>query len=153
MKSVYIVSDGEYSDYIVRGIYSSRRLAEQAKKLFMADNDIQEMTLNDIPKHPAGTVLWAVVMDKEGTTYRIERASAIGTILKWEPKSFRRLPVGVDYESVITFEVWAKNERGAVKVANERRAALLANDIWTTDYKTWKQYMDGGVDVFGEDTP
>jgi len=44
---IYIVSDGDYSDYHIIGIYSTREKAEYAKSLYLAKNKIREIKFND----------------------------------------------------------------------------------------------------------
>jgi acyl-CoA reductase-like NAD-dependent aldehyde dehydrogenase len=50
----------------------------------------------------------------------------------------------------VRFYMWAKDEEHAVKIANERRAALVAANVWTTNYDAWERLtnewkeLDGG---------
>lgn len=37
---IYVVTDGQYSDYHICGMYSTPEKAELAKKLYAADNEI-----------------------------------------------------------------------------------------------------------------
>ena len=60
---VFLVSDGWYSDRCVRGIYSTAEKAELAKKVFSANNDVEEWTLDEIPGAPAPPV--SILRDDE----------------------------------------------------------------------------------------
>lgn len=72
--TVYVVTNGEYSSYLVCGIYSTMKKAEKAKDLFCTSNDIEEWTLDELPPRPKGMTPWRVRMDKDGNTIEIEKA-------------------------------------------------------------------------------
>ena len=130
---VYMVTDGKYSDYSVDGIYSTMKKAELAKKLYDSSNEIVEMEVDHYPDHPEGMFYYKVRMDSAGNTdhVRIYNAAYKGEHV-W-------LPWGDG--SCVAFNVWARDEEHAIKIANERRIMLLANGEWTADCDVWKQRM------------
>jgi hypothetical protein len=123
---VYLVTEGCYSDYRVLGIYSTRELAEEAKDLFQAD-DIDEMALDDMRGRPPGRLPYLVQMYKDGDC-RVSRAAGYEFLERWAP---------VYMGNWVEMKIWATDEKHAAKIANERRAALIASGEWTTDWPTW----------------
>ena len=49
---VYIVSNGEYSDYTIERVFSNREAAEEFKKWHHISNDIEEYEIYDEPFRP-----------------------------------------------------------------------------------------------------
>jgi hypothetical protein len=39
----------------------------------------------------------------------------------------------------VSFDVWAKDESHAVKIANERRVQLIASGQWEADWEAWRR--------------
>ena len=128
-KILYLVTDGTYSDYRVCGVYDTRQRASYAKRLFSSDNDIEEYALNDLPKHPRGTMKYSVIMDRDGNSKEAGRVGASNGIeFDWKP---------CGWDDLVEFEMWAKDEEHAVKIANERRIQLIASGEWTADLREW----------------
>jgi len=134
MTKIFVVTSGQYSDYGIAGIYSSKEKAEEAKKLFNADNGIAEWELDAVPKHEKGTYYWSVEMDKEGNTQNVELQDASHANKKWDWS-----PYGDAEKKLVYFGVWAKDENHAVKIANEKRGMLIASGEWTSDWDEWRK--------------
>lgn len=122
---VFIVQDGCYSDQHICGIYSTREKAEQAKTLFAAKNEIEEVELDEIPFVPPGLLRWYVNMDRFGNS----RARRINS------------ECGDDYyffsgNGELNTGAWAKDEEHAVKIVNELRTRLLALNKWGQSGRT-----------------
>jgi len=131
---LYMVTDGDCSDYCVRGIYSTPEKAEWAKKLYAAKNDIDEIEVDALPDAPPGMLWYFVKMDVAGNSPDVRRVNAgYAGQDKWAPYG--------DNEHV-SFYQWAEDEQHAVKIANERRAQLIANGGWITDWKTWRAHRN-----------
>lgn len=132
MATVYLVTEGSYSDYSVLGAYSTREKALEAKEFFDADNDIEEFELDHLPesKVPQGQLAYMVIMGVDGNVTRVSRRSNERAMEgKWHPYG--------DNLHVV-FDVFAKDDVHAVKIANERRIALKASDQLETDWSRWK---------------
>jgi hypothetical protein len=100
----------------------------------LADH-IEEMEADSIPEHPPGMLRFDVEMNREGDVINVHRRSVEYSInYDWVPYSD-----GVR----VVFKTWAKDEKHAIKIANERRVALLATDQWTTDWNVWKKAYSG----------
>jgi hypothetical protein len=63
-QTIYILTAGDYSDYHIIGVYSTRELAEQAQFLYR-DSQIEEYSLDNIPEHPPGMKAWEVLVSDE----------------------------------------------------------------------------------------
>lgn len=128
--NIFLVTDGDYSDYHVEGVYSTRKNAELAQKLFASDN-IEEYEVDDFGNAPAGMFWYEVEMDKEGNARDAKIHNAKCTIEdEWRPYGDNK---------VVTFYMWAKDEKHAVKIANERRIRLIESNAWTTDWNAWRE--------------
>jgi hypothetical protein len=125
---LHVVTKGEYSDYSICGIYSTAEKAEEAKRLYAAD-EVEEWELDKTPAHLPGHWPYSVRMDIDGNSdvepsavnYMVEEARPYGDGVR------------------VSFDVWAKDEAHAVKIANERRAQLIASGQWQTDWEAWRR--------------
>jgi len=130
---LYLVSDGSYSDYRILGIYSSMELAERARALFNADNELESWDLDAIPDHPPGLLPWIVDMDRDGNSKSTRRRSMEGhDNYPWCPSH---------YDNLVSYYVWAENEAHAVKIANERRVQLIASGDYTESWDHWHYHI------------
>lgn len=59
MNSIYILTEGSYSDYHIIGAYSTEELAKEAQFLY-EDSEIEEYSLDYVPEHPPGMNAWFV---------------------------------------------------------------------------------------------
>lgn len=125
---VYALTKGSYSDYHIVGIYSSSEKAAEAKLLYGEDSGIEEYELDYLPEHPPGHLMYMVQMNAAGHTGIVKTESADNSVREWVPYG--------DGENV-AFMMWATSVEHAVKIANERRAQLIANNEWTTDWSAW----------------
>ena len=137
MTTIYIVTDGDYSDYHVVGVYSTEETAERARAIYNASG-VEEYELDDLPDAPPGMVRWRVRMDRDGNTDFVDRISggcANDDALDWSPGWLSgREPI-----PCVKYEMWAVDEAHAVKIANERRTRLIADGQWTTDWAEWRK--------------
>lgn len=129
---VFVVTAGSYSDYRVCGIYSTREKAERAKDVFNADNDIEEWTLDEMPECPPGLVAWRVHIQKDGA------AKASRTEAPVHAHWMELVPYSTSGNGGCTTEMYAADEKHAIKIANERRIQALALGTWNEDWKAWR---------------
>ena len=138
MSKIYVVTEGEYSDYHVVAVFDNKDEAEQYAHI-MAKSDVEEYELN--PELPTwinpNLQLYYVWMQENGDSTCYQRSYDLNNKEKypqihWDEKY--RYPSGwVDkvfegYQMLIT--VQAKDEKHAVKIANEKRIQLIANNQW-----------------------
>jgi hypothetical protein len=135
---IYVVTDGSYSDYGIKAVFSTMEKAEEAKRLFGSTNAIEEYELDALPDHPIGMLLYSVRMKFDGTIddVRIADASDDSSSLEWRST----------YKNHVDFTMWARDKEHATKIAIERRAPLIANGLWksseTETYGIWKDLVE-----------
>lgn len=139
MKQVFAVSSGSYSDYRVNAIFSSKELAQEYMNAVKDSdyNEIEEYTLDpptaDLIRR--GYLVWNVLMLHDGTTERVTRTENglydVDAPRHWiwkrtEAPAYK----GKGIPDALQSSVWAKTEKQAVKIANEKRAQMIANGEW-----------------------
>ena len=134
---VFAVTTGEYSAYCVEGIYSTLENAEKAHRMFASENRIVEYEVDAIPDHPPGMLYYLVEMDVNGNTDRVKQCNVC------EFHGWNGIPTPSG--RYVGFDVWAKDETHAVKIANEKRIQLIASGEFTTDWKNYKSQLKEGV--------
>jgi hypothetical protein len=128
MKSIYMLSAGDYSDYHVIGLFSSVEKAEEVQKL--TGGDIEEW-----PQDPWGEQLnqglspFQVFMTKEGVAEYVDLREPFDTPNDFITKAYTRNS-GQRVSAKLISSVWAEDEAHAVKIVNEKRLQLLALDRW-----------------------
>jgi len=68
IKKIYVLTEGDYSDYHIVGVYSTPELAQEAQTLY-PDSGIEEYDLDDIPEHPPGMLAWGVNIEDSTIVY------------------------------------------------------------------------------------
>lgn len=136
---VYIVSTGSYSDWMILGIYSTQEKAEKARADYNAENDIKEYAVDEFPQIPDGLRPYCVIMTCVGGVLERPTQAVPAAVGRWRdewvPYSISKAPE----KQAVLFCVWARDEEHAVKIANDRRAQLIATGEWTTDWNEWKR--------------
>lgn len=130
-KTVYAVSHGCYSNYSVAAIFTTKEKAQafiDSLPQYTDFNDIEEYSLDPHDKEiRAGLRLRRVVMHKSGNVNEVELCDSPYCInfgnepLKWADRLY-----GETVEPWASFYVWSRDDKHAVKVANERRIAFLS---------------------------
>ena len=142
-KIVFLVSDGSYSEYSVRGVFSTRQNAEEFMAFFKSEygddwNPIEEMELDAaLPQLRAGFVPWTIIMLRDGTAERVEQsdlttssvASAIEPPVLWE-RTKASAYKGKGIPDAMQATVFATSAEHAVKIANEKRTQMIAENRW-----------------------
>ena len=131
-KSVFVVTSGCYSDYHIVGIYDTREKADQLVKT-LDDGNVEEHVLNPfITEINKGLSIFTVEMKANGDTIRVERercapgdwdysyklTATIEPICCWKERN--------NAETIFGKQVFARDEKHAVKIVNELRAQKLA---------------------------
>ena len=131
-KSVFIVTAGSYSDYHVVAVYSTEEQAQQVAEKQYDGNWLElEIDPEEIlcpPKHK----LFDVCMLKNGSV-RYTHSSNVKVlynpdILKPELRK-DWYPTQKD-EIVLQVNCFAKTEKQAIKIANEKRSEIIALNRW-----------------------
>lgn len=57
--TIYVLTEGDYSDYHIIGVYSTKELAEKAQFLYPC-SEIEEYSLDNVSQYPPGMRAWCV---------------------------------------------------------------------------------------------
>lgn len=137
MTTIYVLTEGEYSDYRIVALYSTLELAQAAQK-HCPDSRIEEYELDaiKIPEHPPGYTAWIVSINtKINSIYYVGQADSL--FGHFEPKEVYYEGGGHDGElNTLQVHCWARNEEHSRKIAldkfyqwkYEREMGFLEND-------------------------
>jgi hypothetical protein len=156
MSKIYISSTGEYSDWSIHAVFSSREKAE-AYQLLVRDalseeerkyygqrfNDILEFELGEpLIQHEQGYVRCTIQMYSDGAV-EYAKESSIADYWNGTRWSFgqRRHPAG-GHSWVLNANIWARDLVHAIKTVNERRLVVIAEDKWGND--AWLEEVTRG---------
>lgn len=139
--TVWVIEQGEYSDYRVVGVFSSRENAEAVAALLGKEEYGDKPTVAEWPLDPVvnelhqGLKPYRVVMAADGTAEKCEPKNEVSAydiksgVTIWE-RSTAPAYRGKGVQDCIHGIVWAKDEQHAVKVMNEKRAQMIASGEW-----------------------
>jgi hypothetical protein len=141
MKSVFVVERGRYSDYHVVGVYSSRKNAKQiADALNAGDTYGDAATVAEWPIDPAvaelnqGMKQHTIVMLADGTVERCDAREFSAYEIGGSVEIWRRTQApaykGKAIPDALMATIWAKDATHAIKIANEKRAEMIADGRW-----------------------
>lgn len=143
IRKVYVVTRGEYSDYSIVAIFDN---LEEAKKLVEEIKEQGSWSYPDIETYDLINKFpnlnsYTVQMDKEGNTAAVihqkEKHAHLGSIFHMfsrpcaeKGQTVHRELAKIFKTEKLTGHVWAKNDVHAVKIVNERRTRILAENLW-----------------------
>lgn len=141
MSTVWVIEQGSYSDYRVSGVFTTKENAQMVCDAINAgDNCYDTATLAEWPLDPAidalnqGLNRYFVQMLRDGTVERIESKAGLATYPSLADyfEEWRRegAPHFKGKPNVLQAYVWAENDKHAIKIVNERRIQMLANNQW-----------------------
>lgn len=121
MSTLYVVTSGEYSDYGIEAIFSTRELAQSYIDATTSGDRWSQPGIEEWELDPgaddlrAGRKLWFVRMDRDGNVpeVRPDRGGSSDSH-------------GFDAIGNMICTVWAADQEHAVKIVGERRARFLA---------------------------
>lgn len=132
-KIIYVVTQGCYSDYGICAVFDNRELAQSyidALDEGFEGMDIEEWNLNpyelDLTK---GRKSFFVRMTKEGKAYDIQTPTSSYNL---ESGDYN---VGFCMEGDMHMSLFADDEKHAIKIVNEHRVQLIANNQWPEKQK------------------
>lgn len=118
MSKIYIVTDGDYSDYRIVGASTSKEAAERIKTALGADY-LEEFEDGGSAIISPGLRPFFVKISMLGVVH------SVGSVTN--PYDFQ---ARFDWDGNISTGMWAQDTEHAIKIANERRAQLVALDAW-----------------------
>lgn len=141
MSKVYVVTHGCYSDREIVGVFSDEKAAE-AFASCDEDGGFEEWEVDSEKlshEHPHGKQFYSVYLDRDGDPHRGNRPRLRShSPIKAQPSMWYRDQEGIKPDYWL-FNMWATDEEHAVKIANERRARVVANNQWNMTYEQWKE--------------
>lgn len=162
-RKVYVITQGDYSDYKIIAIYSSRQFAEahiERQNLFKAaegayhsyrdDLELEVWDLNQF--NPFGKQWYRVVLHKNGDLYLCEAAGFKATDVSSTKSNYTFIWEGSYAKELgIRVRLLAKTLKQAIKAANEWRIRELAFNQWgivAPDFKDlWCIYREAQYEV------
>jgi hypothetical protein len=139
MDKVYVVTSGSYSDYGIERIFSTQELAEKyiRRRYGMCrDAEIEEHSLD----HPDGCTRWKITMNRDGS---LDGESRHGGAESWGSSQYGTEHCLARSWSKTTHEPGeivlivstssARDQQHAIKIANEIRTQLIAENKWEGD--------------------
>lgn len=130
--TVYVVTSGEYSDYGINAIFSTRELAQSFIDAFKADKwhemDIEEWDLDPNSKHlKQNRKPYFLRINKRGDVSDFEVADSSYSFKKDLPEAEISYTANFEWMNINCF---ADDENHAVKIAGEKRSQILAANLW-----------------------
>ena len=127
MKDIYLVSQGSYSDYGVIGVFEKKEDAQLFIDKFQGEDSYDKMEIETralnkfIPEIKQGLDSYRVRMQKDGAVSSCITRDDIPDL--WREYFF-------DMKLNLVVDCMAKDQQHAIKIANERRIAALAEGKW-----------------------
>lgn len=136
--TVWVIERGSYSDYRVSGVYSSKEnaaaIAAEINKKAYDKAEVAEWPLDPgLDALNQGLKLFRVRMDRAGALKKIGLSPAV-ELLQFDPRSAGAWHIypwqGSQKSPYLEVDVFARDKKHAVKIANERRLHLIASNEW-----------------------
>ena len=131
---VYIVTSGAYSDYHIDAVFSTKENAEKYNNIYGEGDfdDIEEFEVDDEMAlinriRDEKITIYLVCMDRDGNVKEVSKESPCISLEKELLAGKHR---HILYADCMDMRVIAKDEKHAVKIVNERRVQLIANNEW-----------------------
>lgn len=133
MSKVYLLQAGHYSARYTVGVFSSREKAEAFKAAYPSNSymdeyqDIEEYELDRCATMlEKGLIRFEVNMYRNGDIRRITTDPDFSDRAEAEEITTK----GFVFEGSMEFKVWARDDKHAIKICNDRRAQMIANGEW-----------------------
>jgi hypothetical protein len=120
-KKIYIVTGGEYSEYHISAVFSTKEKAEEYMDTVGSDFEIEEYSIDKPIKHEVS--IWSIMMEicsKEVLNIYSCGADEKDTIEFMPGTSFRN--------ECIMFTVESDSKEKAIKIVSDRFGAVVANE-------------------------
>lgn len=123
MKTVFLVTSGEYSDYSIEAVFSTRENAHafiDSGRKRLCEAEIEEFIVD--PCSPKINPVWYVRFDLDGNVMAVKNEG--------QPTQPVAITAGYDFHrnNIQVYGISAEDERTALKIAAHERAMFLANE-------------------------
>lgn len=126
-KTIYVITQGSYSDYHIITVFSDEQAAESFAKLISEKGDtatVEDYELDRyVPQAREGLMPFYVWMTRDGN------GEVDGSHILYDDR-LSLLPTPTPDRIRLRGTVWALDEQHALKIANEKRAFLIASGEW-----------------------
>jgi len=130
-RTVWLVTDGDYSDFRIIGVCSTKVLAERARALTRADKQVEPWEIDAIPNAvPEGYCVWRICMDADGNLKDPPFREFDFMAPLRPPRCFTEILGPGMLKTWGDFLIVARTAKQAVKSANEKRIRMIANYEW-----------------------
>lgn len=122
MTTIYVLTEGDYSDYHIVALYSTRELAEEAQQ-HCPESNIEEYKLDsvEIPEHPPGYTGWSVTIDaEENIICSSYQQDTISRPFEPQEKYYENHYSNSNTPSLFVVRCWARDEEHAEKIALDK---------------------------------
>jgi len=149
MKEIYLVTQGNYSDYGVRGVFADKDLATEYAAQISTKYEAARVVTWQIMTEliaPIGYRGYSIKMDVDGNTDEVENDEVGRTT---DENSYADIDFVLDSPGdgkYITtgyynfFICTDKGAEGAIKIANERRIRMISENKWPKKGLTLEEY-------------
>lgn len=139
---IYVVTDGEYSDYHIEAVFTDKAKAKWYADVHAAN--VEEYDSDPVgPSIPPGMRVYRLLMSSDGDVSQVQHVSyddvlfddkfVSGPMYPDDTGLFRfRFDDDTSPRWGIEFACLARSEEHAVKIVNEWRIQMLAENRWTT---------------------
>lgn len=142
--ALWVVEQGEYSDYRVVGIFSSEENAQRIADAINKTRGHNDATVSrwlldpGIDELRQGFTPFLVDMREDGTVERSEQWEISGYELAGYAHMWRRAKAPAykgnpDKPDILQTLVWARDQVHAIKITNEHRLRMIASGEWAND--------------------
>ena len=120
---IYVVTSGEYSDYGINALFSTKELAQlymdKFNEPYSGYNDIMECEVDELESDlRSDRKPFNIIMKRDGEIVRVDVGTTYGTY----DGNFKTYSLNKDSLNISLF---ADNEEQAIKIANEKRLKYL----------------------------
>jgi hypothetical protein len=132
MKTIYVVTQGYNEDYHICGVFDSEPLAKRFIETFSSAQQWDFMGIEEWKLNPhkleigKGYKPFFVRMSKEGDMIEINESNSIYGFNDYRDGE----NWGFDFFDNLFNHCFAKDEKHAIKITNELRTQLIAEDKW-----------------------
>lgn len=130
---VFMVTSGSYSDYSVEGIFSTMQIAQayidHEGEKYCGYNDIVEIEVDNVYNFAVrdGYRCYYGNMDEDGNlNFKVDSYSGTDPTDKHMFENSYR----IERDNSMSFQIKTVSEEHAIKIANDKRAELIANNQW-----------------------
>ncbi len=138
MTKIWVIEQGEYSDYRVVGVYSTRENAEAAQAWLKVGHEdegytyytpeIVEWELDPgLDEINSGRKPWFCRMCYDGSVYDCQP-----TERSFDTEPPQLIEPSFNRAEFLVATVWATDREHAIKIVNEIRVQMIANNEWLT---------------------